>query len=171
MKFLSRFRPPAKPSATPDTVLDRIVSQSRLPAWYARDGVDDTTEGRFELLLLHLFIVLHGLRGLKGMEGFNQQLFDAAFMHLDWNLRELGVGDMVVGKRVRTMAEVFYGRVKQYREGLEAGEGELAAVLAKTLPGVKHPQRIAGYVAASVTAVEQAGANVLETAEVPFGAV
>lgn len=98
-----------------------IVAQARLPAFYLEFGVPDTIEGRFDLLVLHLVLVLRRLShaGERGRE-FGQQLFDAFCRDLDGNLREMGVGDLTVPKRMRGFGEAFYGRQAAYLAALEA---------------------------------------------------
>ncbi len=95
-----------------------VVAQARLPVFYARYGVPDTLDGRFELIALHMFLVLHRLRAETEAEGFRQALFDLLFADMDRSLREMGVGDLSVGKQVKRMAEGFYGRIDAYRRGL-----------------------------------------------------
>ena len=98
-----------------------IVAQARLPAFYVEFGVPDTIEGRFDLLVLHLVLVLRRLSraGERG-RAVGQQLFDAFCRDLDGNLREMGVGDLAVPKRMRTFGEAFYGRQAAYLAVLEA---------------------------------------------------
>jgi cytochrome b pre-mRNA-processing protein 3 len=98
-----------------------IVAQARLPAFYVEFGVPDTIEGRFDLLVLHLVLVLRRLSraGEPGRE-FGQQLFDAFCRDLDGNLREMGVGDLTVPKRMRRFGEAFYGRQAAYLAAIEA---------------------------------------------------
>jgi len=98
-----------------------IVAQARLPAFYVAFGVPDTLEGRFDLLVLHLVLVLRRLSraGDRGRE-FGQQLFDAFCRDLDGNLREMGVGDLTVPKRMRRFGEAFYGRQATYLAALGA---------------------------------------------------
>ncbi len=98
-----------------------IVAQARLPAFYVEFGVPDTIEGRFDLLVLHLVLVLRRLsRAGEPGRAFGQQLFDAFCRDLDGNLREMGVGDLTVPKRMRGFGEAFYGRQAAYLAALEA---------------------------------------------------
>jgi cytochrome b pre-mRNA-processing protein 3 len=98
-----------------------IVAQARLPAFYVEFGVPDTIEGRFDLLVLHLVLVLRRLsRGGERGRAFGQQLFDAFCRDLDGNLREMGVGDLTVPKRMRGFGEAFYGRQAAYLAALDA---------------------------------------------------
>jgi cytochrome b pre-mRNA-processing protein 3 len=98
-----------------------IVAQARLPAFYVAFGVPDTIDGRFDLLVLHLVLVLRRLSraGDRG-RAFGQQLFDAFCRDLDGNLREMGVGDLTVPKRMHGFGEAFYGRQVAYLAALEA---------------------------------------------------
>lgn len=100
-----------------------IVARARLPAFYLEFGVPDTIEGRFDMLVLHLVLVLRRLAraGDRG-RAFGQQLFDAFCRDLDGNLREMGVGDLTVPKRMRGFGEAFYGRQAAYLAALEADD-------------------------------------------------
>ena len=120
--MLSWFAKRRHRSRTAQNLYGSIVTQARAPAFYREAGVPDTVEGRFELLVLHVFLVLDRL-GTEGPEGnaLAQQLVDTFVADMDTTLRELGVGDMVVGKKVRSLAETFYGRLEGYRDALGAG--------------------------------------------------
>lgn len=112
-----------------------IVAQARQPAFYGGDGVADTPEGRFELLVLHAALTMRRLRrdGREGRETA-QALFDLMFKDLDRNLREMGVADLVVPKRIRKMGEAFYGRAGAYDAGLDADDDTaLADALARNI--------------------------------------
>lgn len=93
----------------------RIVAQSRHPDIYGLFGMPDTTEGRFESLTLHALLVLRRLRVLPDpASDVAQELVDSVFAHLEVNLRELGIGDFGVPKRMKTMARAFYDRTNVY---------------------------------------------------------
>ena len=91
------------------------VAQARTPALYADFGAPDTPEGRFELYSLHVLLLLERLRG-AGAEAaeVSQCLFDTYLKDLDHALRELGVGDLSVGRKMRRLGEAFYGRGRSY---------------------------------------------------------
>ncbi len=110
-----------------------IVAQARLPAFYERFGVPDTVNGRFDMVLLHLWLVLRRLR--TGTEGtaLAQALFDHFCSDMDDNLREMGVGDLSVPKRMVKFAEAFYGRTAAYDAALKADGSELAQALARNV--------------------------------------
>jgi len=113
-----------------------VVAQARAPEFYHAGGVPDTLDGRFEAIVLHMFLVLHRLADAHGETAeLGQALFDRMFADMDQSLREMGAGDMGVGKRVRRMAEGFMGRVAAYRAAL-AGDGDtLEAALTRNLYG------------------------------------
>jgi cytochrome b pre-mRNA-processing protein 3 len=122
-----------------------IVSQARSPDFYERHGVPDTLDGRFEMIVLHAFLVLHRLRGDDSARPFGQALFDVFFGDMDRALREMGTGDLSVGKQVERMAEGFFGRIAAYQGGLER-PAELAAALQRNLYGTVEaptPEQIA----------------------------
>ena len=113
----------------------RIVEVARDPALYARLGVADTVEGRFACLTLHVVLVLRQLRRLPApAREVAQELVDCVFRQLDASLRELGVGDMGVPKRMKKLAQAFYGRAAAYDAALDSGDpGRMAEALAEVL--------------------------------------
>lgn len=91
-----------------------LVEQSRKPFFYTDCAVPDTLDGRFEIILLHVFLALRGLKAEGGQEEQSRLLQEALFDDMDRNLREMGVGDMGVGKRVKVMSRAAYGRLESY---------------------------------------------------------
>jgi cytochrome b pre-mRNA-processing protein 3 len=127
------------------------VAQSRHPALYTDLGVADTPEGRFELYSLHVYLLLERLKG-RGDRAAEvaQALFDTYLSALDHGLRELGVGDLSVGKKMRKLGEAFYGRVKALEEALATlpDQSALESVLARTTLEGGAPEKapaLAGY--------------------------
>ena len=115
MQAISRlFRPRAAVEAG-RRLYASAAAQARQPAFYASAGAPDTPTGRFELYTLHVVLLLHRLKGggARAAET-GQALFDAYCRSLDGALRELGVGDLSVGKKMRKLGEAFYGRAKSY---------------------------------------------------------
>jgi cytochrome b pre-mRNA-processing protein 3 len=111
------------------------VTAARDPYLYETLGVPDTLDGRFDLIGLHVFLLIRRLTGLPppGPE-LAQAVFDAMFNDMDVNLRESGVGDLSVGRKVRAMWEAFNGRSAAYRAALEAGDAAaLTAALARNV--------------------------------------
>ncbi len=100
-----------------------IVAQARQPDFYLRYAVPDTPEGRFDLIVLHAVLLIHRLRGEGGAgHELGQQVFDIFFRDMDRGLREMGVGDLGVPKRIKAMARGFYGRTAAYLEALGASD-------------------------------------------------
>lgn len=100
-----------------------LVNQARTPQFYLNTGVPDTLDGRFDLIVLHMFLVIDRLTAEgEGAGDLSQRLFDVMFDDMDQALREIGVGDLSVGKRVKTMARAFYGRLAAYDEAFRKGE-------------------------------------------------
>lgn len=108
-----------QPTAEAGLAYDRIVTQARLPYFYLAGGVPDTLDGRFDLVVLHAFLVMNRTNGQgEAAERFGQTLFDIMFSDMDANLRSIGVSDLRVGKKVKEMARAFYGRSVAYRDAL-----------------------------------------------------
>ncbi len=119
-------------SPTPErSCYEAIVAAARHPVFYADWGVPDTLDGRFDMLALHAFLVLDRLKGME--QAFRQGLVDELFADMDRSLREMGVGDLSVGKKVRKMAEVFYGRVAAYDIALADPGGGLETAIARNV--------------------------------------
>ncbi len=114
-----------------------LVAQSRRPVFYRHFAVADTPAGRFEMIAVHAFLLLHRLKGEGSAAGaLAQQVFDAMFADMDQNLREMGVGDLAVGKRVKRLAQGLYGRIAAYECGVESADpAVLTAALSRNLHG------------------------------------
>ena len=110
------FRRETEADAIASTLYGAIVAQARNPIFYEELGVPDTVSGRFEMVVLHLVLVLERLED----KDVGQRIFDLYCKDMDSSLRELGVGDLGVPKRMKKMAEAFYGRAAAYRTGLSA---------------------------------------------------
>lgn len=118
---------------TIEAIYGMIVAQARLPVFYECFRVPDTVNGRFDMVLLHLWLILRRLRTAEGGAVPSQALFDRFCSDMDANLREMGVGDLTVPKRMLKFAEAFYGRTTAYDTALEAGASELAQALARNV--------------------------------------
>src|SRR5687767_4178845 len=105
------------------------VAQARRPEFYASLGVPDTIDGRFELVALHTFLVLRRLKGQGQAAEAGQALVDLFIQDMDASLRELGAGDLGVGRKVKAMAQAFYGRIAAYDSGLAGSAATLEAAL------------------------------------------
>jgi len=120
---------------TGEKLYEAAIGQARQPAFYTDLGAPDSVEGRFELYTLHVVLVLHRLKGHGDVAAQTAQgLFDAYIQALDDALREMGVGDLSVGKKMRKLGEAFYGRAKAYQAALEANDRTaLAALIGRTV--------------------------------------
>lgn len=153
-----------------------LVEQSRRPAFYLSCGVEDTPDGRFDMIAMHAALVLRRLRrdGQTTAE-LAQELFDLMFADMDQNLREMGVGDIGVGKRVKGMAQGFYGRLAAYDAGLQATDDEtLKSALRRnlfraTVPADCHVAAIAQYMRRESAAMEAQPTDTFIEGSVGFG--
>lgn len=111
------------------------VAQARVPELYLDFGVPDSLDGRFDMISLHVFLIMRRLRAEgDAAQALSQALAELMFDDMDNSLREMGVGDMGVGRRVRQMAEAFYGRVAAYDAALRDGQaGDLDSALLRNV--------------------------------------
>src|SRR3954454_23930988 len=150
----NHFRKPHAPRrGTIEAIYGMIVAQAREPLFYRAMGVPDTVNGRFDMVLLHLWMVLRRLRRFEGSADLSQALFDHFCSDMDDNLREMGVGDLTVPKRMQKFGEAFYGRSAAYDRAPEAGAEPLAQALDKNILAgrdIARSRRLAAYVDAVV---------------------
>lgn len=110
----------------------RMIQQARLPYFYTELNVADTQDGRFDLLALHVGLLVRRL----GTADLTQALVDLMFADMDANLRESGVSDLGVGRRVRKLAEAFYGRLQAYGSAIDQKDtAALVQALCRNLYG------------------------------------
>ncbi|MBO0345996.1 ubiquinol-cytochrome C chaperone [Roseibium sp. CAU 1637] len=112
-----------------------IVAQARQPVFYQDYGVPDTLDGRFDMIVLHSVLLFRRLRGEgEKVAYFAQNVFDLFFKDMDASLRELGVSDVRVPKKIKAMGEAFYGRADSYMTAIEASDVEaLGAAIARNV--------------------------------------
>ncbi len=111
---------------------EAIVAAARHVRFYEDMRVADSIDGRFEMIVLHLFLVLNRLKG-EGVEDLRQKLTDEFFADMDRSLRELGVSDVAVGKKVRKIAESYFGRVTAYDRALSANPKVLEEAISRNV--------------------------------------
>jgi cytochrome b pre-mRNA-processing protein 3 len=130
--FQALFKPkPAQIAG--DALYAACVAQARRPEFYTSMGAPDTLEGRFELYTLHVVLVVLRLKGHgDNPSAAAQALFDAYLQSLDIALREMGVGDLSVGKKMKKLGRAFYGRVKSY-DAAQAASGDLDDLIRRTV--------------------------------------
>jgi cytochrome b pre-mRNA-processing protein 3 len=164
----NQFSNPRKAQrGTIEAMYGMIVTRAREPSFYRDLGVPDTVDGRFDLLVLHLWMVLRRLKTSEGGALLAQALFDHFCDDMDANLREMGVGDLTVPKRMQAFGEAFYGRAAAYDLALCEGEEPLAQALCKNILAggqIENARRLALCVAADI-----AGLARLEDATVQSG--
>ena len=135
------FRPDPT-AAIARRLYEAVVAHARQPVFFAEWEVPDTIDGRFEMVTLHAHLVLRRLKdGGAETAPLAQALFDVMFADMDASLREMGAGDLGVGRRVKQMATGFYGRVAAYDAGLAGGDGVLGAALRRNLFGTVSPSQ------------------------------
>jgi cytochrome b pre-mRNA-processing protein 3 len=170
-KFLSRAKPE---DSSAEQLYRALVAQAREPDLYRLLGVADTVEGRLEMILLHLVLLFHRLHK-DGDEGqaVAQAVFDRFTVDMDRSLREMGVGDMSVPKRMKAIGQSFYGRLDVYGRPLAERDGKgLADALERTLrpagPIDGGSQRLAAYAKAAVTALNATAFDLISAGRVAF---
>ena len=154
-----------------------IVTQARAPALYDAFGVADTLDGRFDLVVLHVYLALRRLRGGgRAAKALSQAIFDVMFADMDRSLREIGVSDHSISKRVRDMIKAFYGRIAAYDRALDPKGGQdgglEAALLRNVFRDAEEKQaeaaRLAGYVRRQAAALEAQPLSALLRGELSF---
>lgn len=134
-----------------DPLYASIVAQARQPVFYLDFAVADTLDGRFDMIVLHLALVIARLKeGDEAARGAARDVAETFFADMDRSLREMGIADLKVPKKVREMANAFYGRLTAYEEALATeGADRLAEALNRNIyAGENHPcaAALAGYV-------------------------
>jgi cytochrome b pre-mRNA-processing protein 3 len=156
----NHFRKPRlAPPGTIEAIYGMIVTQAREALFYQDLGVPDTVNGRFDLLLLHLWMVLRRMRQAEGSAPAAQALFDHFCSDMDANLREMGVGDLAVPKRMQAFGEAFYGRSAAYDLALtdsDRTEALAQAFCRNILDGedVDDARRLSAYAQAAIARLD-----------------
>ncbi|WP_404385939.1 ubiquinol-cytochrome C chaperone family protein [Caenispirillum salinarum] len=152
----------------------RLVNRSRDPWFYDACDVPDTVDGRFDMIVIHAHLLFRRLAAL-GEEGelLSQAVFDVMFKDMDRSLREMGVGDLSVGKHVKGMAKAFYGRTQLYEEGFIAGREGLRQALRDNIyrnstPSDDAVERLAAYMEQTAAALADAPMDALTAETGPF---
>jgi len=155
----NHFRKPrTAPRGTIEAIYGMIVTQAREPSFYRDLAVPDTVNGRFDLLVLHLWLVLRRLRATGEAGALSQALFDRFCNDMDDNLREMGVGDLTVPKRMQGFGEAFYGRTAAYDMAMEAGDEPLAQALCKNIlngEAIEQARQLAAYAEAVIATLDR----------------
>ena len=151
-----------------------IVAQARSPSFYRGYGVPDTVDGRLDMIVLHLVLVLRQLSSAPDAPApIGQQLFDRFCQDIDDNFREMGVGDLKVPKEMRRVAEAFYGRAKVYESALAADdEDALVVAISRNVFGAAEPplgaRQMAAYMRQAAHRLGRQAGEVLVRGELDF---
>ncbi len=158
---------------TPDQIAQALyegaLSQTRKPEFYTECGVPDNFDGRFDLLLVNIFILLRQLKDHPEYDDISQALFDATFKNMDQTLREMGIGDMGIPKHMKRMMKAFNGRMHSYLAAIDPEslkDTEIEGIKKTTLEeslrrnvfgtvddnelNQEHPAKIASYIRANL---------------------
>ncbi len=157
-RLWSRLASDLEPTST-HRLYECLVAHARFPLYYRDLGVADTPEGRFEILALHVGLAIRRLCDIdKDGQAEGQALFDLMMADIDMNLRELGVGDLSVGKQVKRLAQQFYARLAVINEAFDGDRIEVLAPMieANVLVGGKPDPRSAKTLVAIIQELEQA---------------
>jgi cytochrome b pre-mRNA-processing protein 3 len=135
--ILARWRARRANRILIEQIHGQIVAVARSPAFYAQWAVPDTLDGRFEMIVVHAGLALRRLAKLGGLGAeIAQDLVDCVFRHFEAALREMGVGDAGVVKRMKAMIEAFYGRSRAYAAALDAQDADaLGIAIARNVYG------------------------------------
>jgi cytochrome b pre-mRNA-processing protein 3 len=157
-----------------DALYGMIVAQARSPEFYGDYGVPDTVDGRLDMIVLHLVLVLRQLTKPHGaLPPLGQRLFDRFCQDMDGNFREMGVGDFAVPKRMQKVGEAFYGRAKVYESALlDEKPAALEGAVSRNVFGAPEPtlgaRRLAAYMRDVAARLAQQDADALTAAKFEF---
>lgn len=152
--MILRLFPNKRQEGTIRSLYGAIVAQARQPRFYREYGVPDTVNGRFDMIVLHLALVLERTEALGDpARTLGQDVFDLFCSEMDGHFREVGISDLKVPKEMREVGQAFYGRRSVYRAALaEGGNAALEAALVRNIyPGKAGADaaRLAAYVRAA----------------------
>jgi len=139
IRSLKRLFQPSVQDVAARQLYIATVKQARSVAFYEQWSVPDTVTGRFDMISLHAYIVMRRLMNGPSAKAFSEAYCGMIFTDMDRSLREMGVGDLSVGKKVKKLAEGFYGRAAAYETALNGGQDSLSDVLQRNIYGGENP--------------------------------
>jgi cytochrome b pre-mRNA-processing protein 3 len=166
----SLFRKPAPASARRTYIA--LVQEARNPFFYEQLGVPDTLDGRFEMIVLHLFLLQQRLH--EGAPDFSRFLSEVFFEDMDASIREFGVADTGVSRRIKQMGQAYHGRLQHYAT---ADDEQLKAALSRNLYGTvsegnpEHLARMTAYIRARQQQFAQADITVITSGDYAWEAI
>ena len=175
LSALKTFFVPSSIKQQAFTAYTQVVDQARQPVFYKEWHVEDTIDGRFDAIVLHLFLIIERLdmeSGRKDVLEFKRDLMEAFFADMDRSLREMGASDTGVGIRVKKMAQAFYGRLKAYKDAID-DETSLAEALLRNLYREKDVGRdsvasLAAYMGRNYRALQKYPVDLLMQGSIKF---
>jgi len=173
-RLLSRERNANR--AITEALYATIVAAARQPVFYSDWNVPDTPLGRFEMLSLHMFLFQHRMHEETGPSwDLAQILIDDFFQDVDHSLRELGIGDLGIPKRMKKLAKMYYGRTAAYADALDRGDREaLIAALSRNIrpDAASWPEagQLADYVVGASKALAGQDSETIRAGSVTFPA-
>lgn len=168
------FRRERTQTSISSTLYGAIVAQARSPVLYSDYAIADTVDGRFEAIVLHTIVVLKRFgAGDEEMRASGQAAFDQFWQEMDGSLREMGVSDLVVPKRIQKLGEVYYGRSTAVESALSGNDtAGLAETLGRAIPAAEGrdvaAEALAAYIVASDAALAAAPKAMLMKGDLPF---
>lgn len=152
--IFSLFRKETEQEKAANLLYEAIVTQARQPVFYIDYEVEDNVTGRFELIVLHAYMLFHRLKDEdQQTKDLGQAVFDRFFKDMDHSLREIGIGDLSVPKKIKKMAQLFYGNVKAYDDSRETSDEAFAEALSRNIyPNVDGTHGKAGTMVSYVKA-------------------
>ncbi len=127
-------------------IYSELHKQAREPWFYEETKVPNTLDGRFEMLILHIFLWINRMKQennyTQAYEPITKQLLEVMFDDMDTVLRELGVGDTGVARRIKAMGQALYGRVEAYEDALESKQAIHDTIQRNVYAGKGHPDDI-----------------------------
>ena len=167
------FKRNSRPAGPVFAVYNAIVAQSRQKFFYAEWAVPDTVTGRFDLICLHMCLIMRRLRSRTGEgDSFSQDLFDLFFKDMDRSLREMGVNDVAIPKRIQKMGNLFYGLLGKLTEAIDSGDVQaLTEAIDRNIFDMKNSQsaaRLAEYTTNLVVELDQYSADRIVSGDLSF---
>lgn len=115
--MLKKIFPPKNLKVDAHNTYVQLVEKSRQPFFYEECGVADTIDGRFDVIVLHIFLLSRRIKNEN--PDFVRAVWEVFFADMDRSLREMGASDTGIGKRIKKMVQAFYGRIDSYEKTID----------------------------------------------------
>ncbi len=172
MSFLDKILNRDNPNEVMQPLLDAIVAEGRQPHWYLDGAVPDTIDGRFDMIAAIFSMVTIRLEKEEALKQEIAWLTELFIRDMDGQMRQIGIGDMVVGKHVGKIFGALGGRIGAYRDALEGGADLEEALLRNVYRGEAPEAEALAHVTAHVRqfhhALVNSAASDIATGKLPF---